>query len=88
NGVSSRFNAQVEPYRPGYPYILYPGNMRSYKNVEMLLRAFSQSSLRTLGLKVVLTGTGTPELNATIATLGIAKDVVFMGFVPDVHLVR
>ncbi|KLD63202.1 glycosyltransferase family 4 protein [Dyella japonica] len=86
NGVSSRFNAQVEPYRPGYPYILYPGNMRSYKNVEMLLRAFSQSSLRTLGLKVVLTGTGTPELNATIATLGIAKDVVFMGFVPDEHL--
>jgi len=86
NGVSSRFHAHVEPHRPGYPYILYPGNMRSYKNVEMLLRAFTQSSLRALGLKVVLTGTGTPELLATIAALGIAEHVVFLGFVPDERL--
>lgn len=86
NGVSPRFNTDVEPYRPGYPYLLYPGNMRSYKNVGTLLRAYARSSLRALGLKVVLTGAATPELQATIAELRIAEDVVFMGFVPDEHL--
>jgi glycosyltransferase involved in cell wall biosynthesis len=86
NGLSPIFRTDVEPHRPGYPYIFYPGNKRSYKNLDMLLRAYARSSLLKLGFKVVMTGSATPDLHATIVRLGIVENVVFLGFVPDHRL--
>jgi glycosyltransferase involved in cell wall biosynthesis len=81
NGVSADFHSGVEAYRPGYPYIFYPGNKRAYKNLDMMLRAFARSSLPKLGIRVVMTGAATEELQATIEDLGIAEKVVFAGYV-------
>lgn len=86
NGLSPIFSSCVEPHRPGYPYIFYPGNKRPYKNLDMMLRAYARSSLPKLDFKVVMTGAATPDLQATIAALGIADKVVFLGFVPDHQL--
>ncbi len=86
NGVSSNFHPCVEPSHLGYPYIFYPGNKRSYKNLEMLVRAYACSSLPGLGIKIVMTGTATPELQSTIDELHMDEQVVFLGFVPDEHL--
>ncbi|WP_255559968.1 glycosyltransferase family 1 protein [Dyella sp. EPa41] len=86
NGVTADYHSDIEPHRPGYPYIFYPGNKRSYKNLDMLLRAYACSTLPGLGIKVVMTGTATPELQSTINALGIEGDVVFLGFVPDDRL--
>jgi glycosyltransferase involved in cell wall biosynthesis len=86
NGLSANFHADVKPHWAGYPYIFYPGNKRPYKNLQMMLRAYARSTLIKLGVRFVMTGVATPELQATIGTLGIAGNVVFLGFVPDDRL--
>jgi len=86
NGVSANFHAEVEAAKPGYPYIFYPGNKRSYKNLDALLRAYVRSSLPQLGVKIVMTGAATHELQATIDSLGLERNVVFLGFILDTQL--
>lgn len=76
----------MQAYNPGYPYIFYPGNKRSYKNLDMLLRAYARSLLPGLAVKIIMTGKSTPELNATIASLGIEENVVFLGFLAEDEL--
>lgn len=86
NGVSADFHDGVEPHCPGYPYIFYPGNKRAYKNLDTMLRAYAQSSLPKLGIKVVMTGAATPELQSIICQLKIVENVVFTGFVSNEKL--
>jgi glycosyltransferase involved in cell wall biosynthesis len=86
NGVSADFRSDVEPYLPGYPYIFYPGNKRAYKNLGMMLRAYARSSLPKLGIKVVMTGATTPELQAIIDEHRMVENVVFVGFISDEKL--
>lgn len=86
NGVSAGFHRDVESFHPGYPYIFYPGNKRAYKNLDMLLRAYARSTLPRLGVNVVMTGTATPELQATITSLGLKEQVIFLGFVEEAQL--
>lgn len=86
NGVSNNYHSNVLPYSPGYPYIFYPGNKRIYKNLNMLLRAFKNSTLSDYGVKLIMTGSATPELLLTIADLKLGEHVVFLGFVSDTNL--
>jgi glycosyltransferase involved in cell wall biosynthesis len=86
NGVSRSYNKDVEPYRPGYPYIFYPGNKRVYKNLILLLKAFRNSTLPNHGIKLLMTGHPTVDLSKTIHELGLFSSVIFLGFVPDENL--
>lgn len=82
-GVSDRFNADVDSKNLDFPYIFYPGNKRPYKNLERLMYAYAASKLPRLGIKLVMTGEPTPELDAVIYKLGVKSDVMLLGFVGD-----
>jgi len=86
NGVSPKYNRNIISFKPGYPYIFYPGNKREYKNIAMLLHAFHNSILPKHGVKLVMTGASTSNLQAIIYRLNLSNHVVFLGFVPDEFL--
>ena len=56
NGVTPAFARNTEVHDPGFRYILYPGNHRSYKNLERLIAAFAASSLPRAGVRLAMTG--------------------------------
>lgn len=86
NGVSRAYTDNQQRYELPYRYVLYPGNHRSYKNLERLLAAFAQSSLPRRGIHLVMTGAANPALVAKASELGIAALLHFMGRVDDVDL--
>jgi glycosyltransferase involved in cell wall biosynthesis len=68
-------------------YLLSVGENRPYKNINRLLKAFAR--LRAPGLKLVLVGRqsarGT-DLRSLAESLGVGRQVVFLGFVSDAEL--
>lgn len=83
NGIDPVFTPAGARYDPGFDYILYVGNCKPHKNVDRLLAAFAQ--LDYPGLRLLLTGHGTPQLRATLQSLALEKRVHWMGCVDD-HL--
>jgi glycosyltransferase involved in cell wall biosynthesis len=55
-GASSSFYENSETLKLQFPYILYPGNHRGYKNLERLVQAYLGSSLPGQGIHLVMTG--------------------------------
>lgn len=86
NGISGNYHENVDSYRPGYPYIFYPGNKREYKNLKLLLQAFRKSKLPNHGVKLIMTGHPTDGLSKTIDILELSNNVNFLGFIPDEKL--
>ncbi|WP_420223952.1 glycosyltransferase family 4 protein [Pigmentiphaga litoralis] len=86
NGISERFLTNKVEADLGFPYVLYPGNYRPYKNLDRLFQAYSGSRLPGEGVKLVLTGSGSESLLATAKRLRISDHVVFAGFVPEERL--
>ncbi|HTL38977.1 MAG TPA: glycosyltransferase family 1 protein [Kofleriaceae bacterium] len=67
-------------------YLLYVAAARSYKNVDGLIRAFRLLKDRGLRHSLVITGLAdraSADLVALADSLGLARDVVFSGFVDD-----
>jgi glycosyltransferase involved in cell wall biosynthesis len=89
-GVSPAFSAHIRESGAhfNFPYVLYPGNRRVYKNIARLLQGYSKSSLPKNGINIVLTGHADPSTEKLAASLGIADRLVFAGFVDDVTLVQ
>lgn len=85
NGVSPAFAVNNETLYLPYPYILYPGNHRSYKNLVRLLNAYAQSKLPQNDIHLVLTGERHTGLQSQAMALGIADRVHFCGWLdgPD-----
>jgi glycosyltransferase involved in cell wall biosynthesis len=81
NGIDPVFTPAGARYDPGFAYILYVGNFKPHKNVDCLLAAFAQ--LDYPGLRLLLTGDGTPQLRATVQALAIHERVCFIGRVND-----
>lgn len=86
NGVGSAYAENQQTYDLPYRYVLYPGNHRSYKNLERLLAAFALSSLPRQGIHLVMTGAVNHSLMAQANGLGIASQLHFMGRVDDADL--
>jgi glycosyltransferase involved in cell wall biosynthesis len=80
-GIDPVFTPAGTRYDPGFEYILYVGNFKPHKNVDRLLAAFAQ--LDYPGLRLLLTGHGTPKLLDTIQALALEKRVHFVGCVDD-----
>lgn len=88
NGVSlESFSAAAATALP-YPYILYPGNRRSYKNLDRLLQAYGRSALPTEGIHLMLTGDPDEHLHAKAREAGIDALVHYSGFVTADGLAR
>lgn len=63
-----------------FDYILYVGARKGYKNFILLLKAFAVSSLRLIGIKLVVFGGGefTIEELSVISSLGLSDDTIIL----------
>lgn len=86
NGVSSAFLENKLATRLSYKYVLYPGNHRSYKNLDRLIRAFAKSNLAGQGVHLLLTGKKHPELYDVVSECHLQEFVHFCGRVPAEEL--
>lgn len=73
------------------PYVLYVGTLLTHKNVPTLVKAFSGEPVRRPG-RLLLAGPATTterrDLDALVATLGVAGRVQHRGWVPVEELAR
>jgi glycosyltransferase involved in cell wall biosynthesis len=83
NGCSEKFDKNTDLFDPGYKYILYPGNYRSYKNLDKLIGAYAESSIHKMGIHLVMTGEGNQHLRELCTAEGVAGYVHFIGRVTD-----
>lgn len=88
NGVSAAFRETAHARLFPFPYILYPGNRRAYKNLDRLLQAYAMSSLPRSGIHLVLTGEADSHLQREATACGIDSGLLrFAGHVSDADLV-
>lgn len=95
-GVNSELRVLMKKLSPKYgiqkDYILYVGTLQPRKNIVRLIEAFHQiknDELRIANLQLVIVGKKGwlyDEILGKAKELGIEKDVVFTGFVPDDEL--
>lgn len=88
NGVTHDSFAPGPKFEPGFPYILYVGNHRSYKNLKRLFQAFALTSLPRNGIRLLLTGEPDPQLNGLAAACKIGQQVQFVGNLGDAELAQ
>jgi glycosyltransferase involved in cell wall biosynthesis len=84
NGIDPIFDPSGPRYNPGFPYILYVGNFKSHKNITRLFQAFSDIAYPRL--RLLLTGSETPALRASLQSLKLEQRVRFTGYVTDHRL--
>jgi glycosyltransferase involved in cell wall biosynthesis len=88
NGISGAFFVNhVEADLP-YPYVLYVGNHRAYKNLERLIRAYSETSLPASGVHLVFTGDTNPHLQAVAMHYKVGSFLHFSGRVDNQSIVK
>jgi glycosyltransferase involved in cell wall biosynthesis len=86
NGVAFDTFADGPKSQLGFPYVLYVGNRRRYKNIELLFRAFAATSLPREGFRLLLTGGPTTPLQTLAAQCNIQNNVHYAGNVSDEEL--
>lgn len=79
-------------YSETAPYFLYLGSIHPRKNLVRLLKAFDQFKLKNSSpLKLLIAGRmawQTGEVAELLKTMNYAKEVVFLGYVPEAELPR
>jgi glycosyltransferase involved in cell wall biosynthesis len=88
NGVPHDLFAQEGDLGLPYSYVFYPGNRRSYKNLDRLLTAYANSALPRAGIHIVLTGEVDKALHRKAREVGIEGLIHFTGAVSDQDLAR
>lgn len=83
--VSADFNQYGNIYQPGYPYILYVGNRRIYKNINGMIKAFSLACKNT-DIKLVLSGEESLELLDLAKQTGVSNKIIFLGKIEEEDL--
>jgi glycosyltransferase involved in cell wall biosynthesis len=87
NGLPDAFRSAGQPPDLRFPYVLYPGNRREYKNLGRLLQAYARSSLPRNGIHLVLTGSPDEHLSGAAAELRVGTLVHFAGNLSEAELV-
>lgn len=83
NGVNADFFAgRSRPAIP-FPYVLYAGNRRPYKNLDRLLQAFAISSLAREGVHLLLTGHPDQKLLNAATRFNMGHLLRFAGEITD-----
>ncbi len=85
NGVDPLYTPQGERWQHPKPYLLYVGNQRAHKNVELLIDAFAGSRLSE-GYDLLLTGQFSESVAAKVAANKLASQVHALGMVPEEQL--
>jgi len=86
NGVDEQFSQIGEKAKFEYPYILYIGNRRGYKNIFRLMLGFSQSGLIEDGFFLALSGDRDSEMIDLERRAGIENKVYYLGKIPESSL--
>lgn len=86
-GKRDEARAYLERYGVTRPFVLFVSSLWRYKNCEGLLRAWPRARTEVPGRQLVIVGARrdelhAKELDALVAELRIAADVVFVGGVP------
>ena len=87
NAIEPGFAALSDPLDPAKPFVFYAGNRRGYKNVAMMIKAFSAAGLPKEGFELVLTGQPDNELLQTARDCDMSHALRFTGFLDDAGLV-
>lgn len=85
NGVDDSFHLAVQPYLPGYSYLLCVSNRKLHKNEPRIIRAFSSANISE-SIKLVMTGYPSEELSTLINEYQLSERVVFIGKVQEERL--
>ncbi len=80
--VDDSFREEGHVFEPGYPYILYVGNRRVYKNIERLIKAFAIGCVHS-EIKLALSGVEDENLIKLASQAGIAERLVFLGNIKE-----
>jgi glycosyltransferase involved in cell wall biosynthesis len=88
NGVSEAFFVEHVGGDLAYPYVLYVGNHRAYKNLERLIRAYSETSLPASGVHLIITGDANSQLQMTATHYKVGSFLHFSGRVDSQSIVR
>ncbi|MBR8149355.1 glycosyltransferase family 4 protein [Burkholderia vietnamiensis] len=83
NGTDDAYTHNRDTLGHPFPYVLYPGNRRNYKNLHRLIEAFGASGLVALGVRLMLTGAPDPALLEHAARHRCADALTFAGVVPN-----
>ncbi len=89
--AASKVFRQISVAAAGSRFVLYVGGISPNKNLEGLIRAYSQLKARAGGLRLVLVGdyqsdsflSDYERLRELAVSLGLGDEVQFAGFVPD-----
>jgi len=84
-GAAARFVPGGDAYEPGFPYLLYVGNLKPHKNLARLIRAFARARERD-SVRLLLTGDPQPQLASLVKAERLGDRVVFLGPVTDEQL--
>ena len=83
--VSDNFCKDGVQFNPGYPYILYVGNRKSYKNIHRLITAFSLGC-KNRNIRLVFSGNENCELLTLARKVGVVDRIVFLGRIKEQDL--
>ena len=83
------FDREKQPSFFDFPYFLYTGNMKSHKNLDTLIRAFSLIKDRFPDYRLVLSGAEPDRaLRQEMAESGAADRIVTKGYLNQQDLIR
>jgi glycosyltransferase involved in cell wall biosynthesis len=86
NSVDQAYLKNQESARMPYRYVLYPGNHRSYKNLERLISAYAASTLPKQDIHLAMTGHANKALIEHARRAGVESNLHFLGRVNDEDL--
>lgn len=86
NSVDRIYLENQESARMPYRYVLYPGNHRSYKNLERLISAYAASALPQQDIHLAMTGNVNQALVEHARRAGVESRLHFLGRVNDEDL--
>lgn len=84
-GVDACYHPNVEPYAPGYSYLLCVSNRKAHKNEQRVVKAFAQAMIDP-GICLIFTGQANDTLLKLCRKHGVENRVTFIGRVPEVEL--
>ena len=82
NGVDDSYRFDVQPYEPGYVYLLCVSNRKAHKNESRVLEAFVNADIDR-DIRLILTGQPSETLLRLCHQFGLINRVVFTGRVPE-----
>lgn len=85
NGISADFQVDGFRHSPGFPYLLYVGARRRYKNLRGLFAGYS-ASRASREVKLMLTGDPDQDTLDMATESGIADRIGFLGRLSDADL--